>query len=610
MSDLLHTHNADLIIVGGTPGGITAAIAAARLGRSVILLDRTAHIGGLCANGLGATDIATRGATGGLFTEFTSRIRAYYAKTYGEDSQQVKDSSDGYHFEPSIAEKILVGMLAEHPRIIVFKEMQFDSYPENVTLDGTRITAIRMLNRATGKVEIFEGKAFIDATYEGDLAAAAGAPYRLGREDAREFNEPMAGQIYKTWHGEIGAGSTGRGDNAIQSYNYRLPLTRNPELRVPIEKPAQYNRDEYVSLIDDVKLDRHAGRYDLPHHEWHWDGIGKIVNIVYVPNGKTDSNNQHKSFISTDLPEENWPWPTASWEWRDAYALRLRRYITGLLWFAQNDEELPAEFRARCAEWGFSRDEYLDNGHFPRQVYVREARRIMGEHLFTAHDALPTAPGARPPIYRDAITTSHYALDSHPVRKRETGRVHLEGMLSKSAAPYTVPYNVMVPKNVDALLVPVAASCTHIGFSTLRMEPCWMALGEAAGAAAALAIADEVDVRDVEVTVLQRELIRHGAVLYYFRDTRGDEAVQMLALRGLLPEWHARLDEVISDTDAKRWAEKVGIEYTDCLRKAATTRGAYLHALYEKLEAAEHAAANGARRSAQAGQEHLEVALK
>ncbi|HSI83046.1 MAG TPA: FAD-dependent oxidoreductase [Candidatus Methylacidiphilales bacterium] len=580
MSDLPSIHRADVVIVGGTPGGIAAAVAAARLGRSVILLDRTTNIGGLVANGLGATDIETRGATGGFFMEFTRRIRACYAKTYGEDSQQVIDSSDGYHFEPSVAEKVLETILSEYPKIIARKEMQFDSFPENVTLSGTLITEIRILNRVTSETERFAARVFIDATYEGDLAAAAGAPYRLGREDQREFNEPMAGQIYKTWNGDIGAGTTGRGDNAIQSYNYRLPLTKVAENRVPITQPAGYNREEYASLVDDVKLDRHAGRYDLPHAEYFWDGIGKIVNIVHVPNGKTDSNNQHKSFISTDLPEENWPWPTASWEWRDAYSLRLRRYIEGLLWFAQNDPELPADFRAKCSEWGYCKDEYLDNGHFPRQVYVREGRRIMGEHLFTGLDALPTTPGGRPPIYADAITTSHYALDSHPVRKRETGRVHLEGMLSKRAEPYTVPYGTIVPKDVDGLLVPVAASCTHIGFSTLRMEPCWMALGEAAGAAASLSISEEVDVRDLEVTGLQRELLRNGAVLYYFKDVHADEAVQMLGLRGLLPEWKANLDVPVSTAEAKRWTEALLVP-GGAQPPLNQTRGEYLRSLWE-----------------------------
>ncbi len=187
----------DVVVVGGTPGGITAAIGAARNGRKVALLDRNHHIGGLPANGLGATDISTRGATGGLFLEFTGRVRKHYEEKYGADSQQVKDCSDGHHFEPHVAEKIFEEMLAEYaPDIKVFRRRQFDALPENVVLVERAATEIKVLNRDTGKTERFSAWVFIDATYEGDLAAAAGALYRLGREGASEFDEPMAGRLY------------------------------------------------------------------------------------------------------------------------------------------------------------------------------------------------------------------------------------------------------------------------------------------------------------------------------------------------------------------------------------------------------------------------------
>jgi len=252
-------HQADVVIVSATPAGITAAIAAAREGRSVLLLERTAHIGGLIANGLGATDIATRGATGGLFAEFVRRILGHYRETYGEDSLQVRDCSEGYHFEPSVGEKVLLGMLAEHPRVKVLLYRQFDAMPENVTKDGARITEIHIVNRETQATETCKGHIFIDGSYEGDLAAAAGASYRLDREDQREFNEPMAGQLYQMWSGGLNPGTTGRGDNAIQAYNYRLPLTNVAANRVPVDRPADYRREEYVSLIDDLRLNRHAG---------------------------------------------------------------------------------------------------------------------------------------------------------------------------------------------------------------------------------------------------------------------------------------------------------------------------------------------------------------
>lgn len=555
-------HSADVVIVGGTPGGLMAGIAAAREGRSVILLERTQHIGGLPANGLGATDIATRGATGGLFLEFVRRVKAYYVETYGADSQQVKDCSDGYHFEPSVAERIFEQMVAEHPKLRVLKMRQFDARPENVVVQEGRLREIRVLDRPSGQQERYAAEVFIDATYEGDLAAAAGAPFRTGREAASQFNEPMAGRLYKPWGGPVGPGSTGEGDDTIQAYNYRLPLTRDPSRRVPIQKPADYRREDYASIADDIRHNRVAAPADAKRGEMAWDGIGRVVNMVTLPNGKTDANNQHAAFISTDLPEENWPWPTASWEWRDRFANRLRDYILGLLWFVQNDPELPEDFRARCREWGLAKDEYLDNDHFPRQVYVREGRRIEGEHLFTAHDALPTKPGARPPIHADSITASHYALDSHAVRKREPGRVHLDGFFSHPTAPYTVPYGVIVPKKVDGLLTPVPVSGTHVGFSTMRMEPCWMALGEAAGVAAALSIRDQVPPRKAPIADVQDTLLRHGAVLVHFRDVKPDHPtwpqLQKLALRGLIPEWKAQLNRPVTAARAAELAAALG----------------------------------------------------
>jgi len=577
----VETHEADVVVVGGTPSGLMAAISAARHGRTVILLERTEHIGGLPANGLGATD----GRAGGLFAEFAGRVLDFYTRTYGVGSPQVAACHDGRRFEPSVAERTFNEMIAAEPLITLLLRRQFDSEPDNTTLAGRRLTAIRVLDRDTGAIEEFKGCVFIDATYEGDLAAAAGAPYRLGREDVREFNEPMAGIAFNVWRGGIAPGTTGRGDNAIQSYNYRLPLTRDPAIRVPFTKPARYDREEYASLVDDVRTDRNVG-LPGPRPEMAWDGIGRVVNMVELPNGKTDANNQHAAFISTDLPEENWPWPTSSWQWRDHFAKRLRDYTLGLIWFCQNDPELPADFRERCAEWGLAGDEFKDNGNFPRQVYVREGRRIMGEYLFTAHDTLPVAEGGRPPVHADSITASSYNLDSHAVRKRENGRLNLDGIFSWPNAPYTVPYRVIVPRDVDDLLVPVAVSATHIGYSTIRMEPCWMALGEAAGIAASFSLQWKVSLREIDVRALQRELLRGQAVLFALRDIAPDhpnfEAVQMLGLLGALPKWDARPDEPATGADIAEWHRMLNIP-PDPLTSDPVSRGAYLQLLWDRL---------------------------
>ena len=425
-----------------------AGIAVARAGRRAVILERTTHIGGLPANGLGATDIATRGATGGLFLEFVGRIKQHYSDTYGADSEQVTLCSDGYRFEPHIAEKILQSMIAEQgDRLEVRTMRQFNYEPQNAIKDGTALRQIRIVDREKGAEETYSAQVFVDATYEGDLAAAAGAPYMLGREGADEFGEPCAGKFYQRWRAPVDEFyTTGQSDNAIQSYNYRLPLTTDKANMRRIEKPATYNRDEYLSLAEDVRLNRFAG----PPTPLEFDGIGAITNMVRLPNDKVDGNNQHAAFISTDLPEENWPYPTASWDWRDRFAERLRDYILGLFYFAQNDDSLPADFRERCNRWGLSLDEFEDNDNFPRQIYVREGRRIRGEYLFTAHDALSKR---HTPEHATSITASHYALDSHACLKREEGRPHLDGFFSYRTTPYSVPYGVLVPLEVDNLLI-------------------------------------------------------------------------------------------------------------------------------------------------------------
>lgn len=563
----LHGEKFDIVIVGATPGGIMTAIEAARMGKSSVILERTGHIGGLPANGLGATDIATRGATTGLFSEFTEAIKQHYTDTYGDESQQVKDCSDGFHFEPSVAEKVFGDMIAAEGRLIdvrTMRQFNFSTGDIAMTDNGRRIASIRVIDRLTGKEEFYEGKIFVDATYEGDLGAAARVPFRIGREAAWEFDEPGAGRTYEYWKSTPAEGSTGEADNAVQAYNYRLCLTRDTTQLVPFFKPERYDRSEYESLVEDVWTGRHTWKAMrdvtpemMERNRRHlleggersitpWDswGIEKLVTINTEPNGKTDANNQHAAFISTDLPEENWPWPTASWEWRDRFAQRLRDYTLGLFWFAATDTALPPQFRREIGKWGFSAQEYKDNGNFPRQVYVREGRRFEGMYFFTAKDALPVVEGGRPPVHATSITASHYALDSHAARKRETGRVHLDGFISYPTAVYTVPYGVIVPKEVENLLLPVPVSGSHIGFSTLRMEPCWMALGQAAGAAAAIAIDRATTVQKVPIKLLQQRLLDENATLIYFKDIRpgdpGFAEAQRLGLQGKIAGWSVK----------------------------------------------------------------------
>ena len=332
---------AEICVIDATPAGISAAIAAARLGSDVLLIERTSHIGGLPANGLGVTDISTRETIRGIFHEFISAVRQHYVDRYGEDSQQGKDSSDGYHFEPHVAEEIFERMLKAEPRIRLLRMHQFEGY---ANVREGRVDVIQVRNRENNQLLQVRAKVFIDATYEGDVAAAAKVPYRIGREGRDETGEPYAGVFYQYFGTKeiYPDPRTGQGDHRIQAYNYPLCLTNRPELRIYPAKPATYNREDYAALVDDIREKRVTRFGRSPN-----DTAG-VFNIVPVPNGKSDTNNHHNGLISTDLPEENQEWPEETWKWREKFSQRLRDYTLGLLWFTQNDPELPDWFREQA----------------------------------------------------------------------------------------------------------------------------------------------------------------------------------------------------------------------------------------------------------------------
>lgn len=574
---MAETIQADVVVVQATPGGIAAALAAARQGSRVVLTESTEHPGGLMSNGLGVTDIQTRAAIGGIFKEYIAAVRAHYVETYGPNSPQVKDSNDGYHFEPHVAQQIFDRLLAAESRITVLKNHAVVRAEKK---DG-RVTAVTVKDTRGGGTRRLEAPVFIDATYEGDLAALAGVKFRLGREARRETAEPYAGVLYMSYQTkEVYPGTTGAGDRLVQAYNYRVCLTDRPDLRVLPEKPAGYRREEFTSLVKDLR------RGYLKHFAPTAGDPVAVFNVIRIPNGKSDTNNHHNCLLSTDLPEENTDYPNATPEARERFCRRQRDYILGLLWFCQNDPELPTEFREEARRWGLARDEYQDNDHFPRQIYVREGRRIEGEYVFSALDCTLEPDAERARIHPDAITAAHYQIDSHATRKREDtgkfeGRDCLEGFLGIGhlTYPYDVPYGVMVPKGVEGLLVPVACSATHMGFGTLRMEPCWMALGQAAGTAAHLALRRRdrdgapTPLKRVPLAELQRRLLADRAVLVYFRDVpethSAARAVQFWAARGFFTSYDARPDAAVTRGQAAVWlARALGLS-TD--RHASTS---------------------------------------
>lgn len=552
----------DIVVIGGTPGGVAAAVTAARHGRTVALVEYHAHLGGMAASGLGKSDVETKEAIGGLWREFVDRVRDHYVRTYGPAHENVKLCRDGYYYEPSVAEKIFDALVAEQPLIRVFKRHQLDT----ATRDGPRVVAARILDRATGAKRDLRAGVFIDATYEGDLLAAAGAAYRVGREARADFNELHAGVVYQDYETRTFLpGTTGEGDRRIPAYTYRLCLTKDPANSVPLTAPPPgYDRARFTGYLDDWR----AGRFAPP--KVMKDGIGyyaptfgtvvRALSMADLPNGKLDVNMNPRP-LGFPFTEENYAYPEAGWPEREKISERLRHLTLGLLWFLQNDPEIPAEHRALARQFNLPRDEFTDNANFPWQLYVREARRLIGEYTLSENDLIVGPALGRTRVHADSIAAGEYPIDSFPVRKREPGHdVALEGyilMLEKYTQPYHIPYRIMVPKEVDGLLVPVAASTTHIAFSSIRLEPTWMALGQAAAMAAHLALRDRVQPRQVAIEELQRALLKGGQVLTFFKDidraSPDYAALQYFGTKGFFRDYHAHAQQPVSRATAREW---------------------------------------------------------
>lgn len=491
----------DLVVCGGTPGGIATALTAARLGHSVVLVEYHRHLGGMSASGLGASDIENRALIQGIFREFVDRVQSHYVHTYGENSEAVKLCRDGYWFEPSVAERIFEQMIAEQPRIKLLKHHQLAAAQ---TKRG-RLVSITVKDRATGKRQTLRARVFADATYEGDLLAAAGAEFRLGRESRAEFGEPHAGHIYNVPGGER-LGGTGAGDQRLPAYTFRLCLSANPTNQIPLAAPPpDYDRTRYLGYFDDLQRGRHGTNLTTI-----------AFTIRKLPNDKIDVN-MKPTPLGFVFAEENTGYIEADWAGRERITARLRNLTLGLLWFLQHDAEVPENARATARQHHPCRDEFTDNNHFPFQLYVREGRRLVGEYTLTERNITEQAGLLSARRHPDAIAVGEFPIDSFPTRKRQPGDDRILegylGMLRSITRPYQIPYRIMIPKKLDGLIVPVAASTTHVAYSSVRLEPTWMALGQAAGVAAHLALERRVELRRVPVPELQSILRQQGAVL-------------------------------------------------------------------------------------------------
>lgn len=495
----VHAQQADVLIYGATPGGIAAAVATAKDGQSVLLVEPTARIGGLVTSGLSHTDFHSFESLSGAFLDFSQRVEAHYVKTYGKESPQVRDCFHGTFAEPRVNLAVFEQMLAEHGRITVRKQLTLASVKMRNGGSTSRIESATFTG-ADGKAVTLVARVFIDGSYEGDLMAKAAVPWRAGREGRDEYGESLAPE---------------KSDEQLQAYNFRFILTREPAIRVLLAAPPGYRREDFLPVLAHME----SGKIKKVF-AWGFESGGMMkAHTPVLPNGKYDINDVSGGLVRLSLPGKNLAWPDGDAATRQRIFTEHLRDNAGLLYFLQNDDAVPAKFRDEAREWGWCKDEFTETGGLPTQLYVREARRMQGVHIFTQRDSEHAPGDARAVLHRDAIAMGDYGNNCHGTARGGTRFVGKHtGEFYNPVPPYQIPYGVLLPRDVDNLLVPVAASSSHVGFCALRLEPIWMSLGQAAGHAAALAVKDNLAAQKVNVPALQRRLLAERSALLYVSD--------------------------------------------------------------------------------------------
>lgn len=504
-------NSADILIYGATPAGIFAALNAAREGHSVVLVEEYPHIGGLMTGGLSFTDFRSLESLSGTFNEYRFRVLDYYKKQYGPNSKQIADSYFGVNAEPQVTLTIFKQMLAEQPTIRVYTQHRLTKASVQKNQQGSStITSATFADVADGKSVTMAGKVYIDATYEGDLAAAAGAEYRIGRESREEFCEIHAGKIF-TKGGQIVTGSTGEGDSKVQAYNFRLIMTDSAANRRMVEKPTPYDRNEFLPIAEVFA----SGKVK----QIFTQSAAGILRVQPLVNRKSDINDIKNAPVRMSSLGKNYAYPEGSPEVRARIIAEHREHILGMIYFLQNDESIPLAARQEAQEWGLAKDEFTDNDNFPYRLYIREARRVMGEVVFTENSTNLTPGSVRSRLEPNAVAICDYSLNCHGVAP--PGPLYpdmTEGDFNASPQPFQIPYGVMLPKSFENLLVPVAISSSHVGFCGIRLEPTWSALGQAAGLAAHLSLKNKVPAPKVNMAELQALLLKRGGKLIYVSD--------------------------------------------------------------------------------------------
>ncbi len=523
--------NYDLVVVGATPAGIAAAINAARYGYTVLLAEEYAQVGGLMTAGLSFTDFISYEVLSGTFLDYTRRVEAYYAERYGTGSEQHRASHGGIHAEPRVTLEIFRQMLGEYDQITTRTNLRLTDVAYRTGADSTTlIRSVSLIDTQTGDTLTVRGRMFVDATYEGDLAARAGADYWVGRESREEYGEFLAGKIFFRY-GVILPGSNGTADEKIQAYNFRPIMTDDPANRMLVPKPPDYRREDYVGIAQVLR----EGKVSRVFVEKGNDGL---FRTQMLPNRKADVNDIKNAPVRMALLGENYAYPEGDTQTRQAIVERHRNHLLGMLYFVQNDPAMPEKFRAEARQWGLAKDEFVDTDHFPPRLYIREARRIRGHYVFTQNDirTIDNTLIVRPK--EDAIAIGDYALNCHGVAPATLHPAVADGDFNFIPAPFQIPLGVIIPRGFDNLLVPVAVSASHVGFSGLRLEPTWTALGQAAGITAHVALQTDTPVPKVAVRSVQKLLHEQGAKTTYISDVAANSkyfaAAQWLGLRGFV----------------------------------------------------------------------------
>jgi len=509
----------DIVVYGGTSGGVIAAVQASRMGKSVVLIEPTRFLGGLTTGGLGATDIGNKRAIGGLSREFYQRIYQFYLATdrwkcetrdeYFKNRSKNEDTM--WTFEPSAATQVFDEMIAQAKVPVVLGERL--ELKRGVVKDGPRILKIVMESGRT-----FAARVFIDATYEGDLMARAGVSYHVGRESNQTYGESINGlQVAGTIHHQftkqvdpfvkpgdpasgllpgvvpMPEGKDGDGDHRIQAYCFRLCTTDDPANRRAWPKPTSYDESHYELLFRNFE----AGDMRVP---WH---------PLWMPNRKSDTNNNFA--FSTDNIGMNYDYPDGDYATREAIWKEHERYTHGLMWTLANHPRVPAKVRDEFQRIGLTKDEFLDSDNWPRQLYVREARRMISEYVMSEKNC------KREEVIADSVGMGAYNMDSHNTQRFVTpeGFARNEGDIQKPTKPYPISYRSIRPKEEECtnLLVPVCLAASHISYGSIRMEPVFMVMGQSAATAAVHSIYENTTVQRIDYSRLKEQFIKDGQVL-------------------------------------------------------------------------------------------------